>query len=92
MRRYQWHKNISIPLHAFALGVMAQRFDNKIYMINNPMHEMRNMLVKALPADAVWIGSDVFHQALEENPLESGTEIRIPSPCHCRWIFAGPRS
>lgn len=59
--KHQWHERISIPLHAFAAKVMLLRGPTKKFMINVPMFEMKNIMIRALPTESVWIGTKSFH-------------------------------
>lgn len=65
--QFAWHNRISTTLHQFAMKVISQRDPKKLYMITVPMPEMRNMLLKALPTEAIWLGSDIYHQKLQAN-------------------------
>ncbi|AWN81469.1 hypothetical protein [Candidatus Cardinium hertigii] len=75
----QPHKNISVSLHAFAARTILQLHADKIYMINAPALEMRDILIKALPDTAIAIGDNLLKEACEEE-LRNGklSQEKIP--------------
>lgn len=66
-RQFLWHGRISVWLHKFGLKVTSIKYPEKIYMITQPMSEMRYMLLKETPPEAIWLGSEYYHQLLQED-------------------------
>ncbi|MDF3034690.1 MAG: hypothetical protein K0R76_1644 [Alphaproteobacteria bacterium] len=61
------HSQLSLPLHAFAAQVMLNRNPKRLYMVNAPMIGMEKILEKALPANALHVGTIEDKEYLEQN-------------------------
>ncbi|WP_123662629.1 hypothetical protein [Candidatus Cardinium hertigii] len=63
------HKNISVAFHAFAARTMLKLHPEKVYMINTPAKEMREILIKALPAETISVEDTIYNTDLVEEHL-----------------------
>jgi len=76
------HRRISIALHSFVARVMTQRYDNKLYLVTNPLKKMRALILRALPLHT-YVGHVGYEQTSQvatvgETPivmLKNRTEI-----------------
>jgi hypothetical protein len=54
------HPDQSIHLHSFAAKIMKMRYPCKVYMLTTPLKVMREILVKKMPANSVFIGDNTY--------------------------------
>ncbi len=72
------HKGLSVQLHSFAAKVIKKRYPQKRYMITVPLKEMRNILLRSLPDNTIYIGDNIYKKELEEK-LEIEGEEKLES-------------
>ncbi len=60
------HPDQSIHLHSFAAKVMKMHDARKVYMLTAPTVAMREILIKKMPPDSVFVGDNLYKERLEE--------------------------
>lgn len=50
------HEGLAMNLHSFIAKAILVAYGNKEYMITKPVDSMRDIIIKNIPANAVWIG------------------------------------
>ncbi len=62
----------SMHLHSFAAKVMKMRDPKKVYMLTAPAVAMRNIFIKKMPENSVFVGDSIYEQqikAAEKDPM-----------------------
>jgi len=59
------HADQSVHLHSFAAKVMKARDPKKVYMLTAPAIAMRDILIKKMPANSVFVGDSLYQNKLE---------------------------
>jgi len=59
------HPYQSIDLHSFAAKVMKSQGPQKEYMLTAPATAMRNILIKRMPPDTVFVGDNLYAARIE---------------------------
>ena len=59
------HPYQSVDLHSFAAKVMKIRDPRKKYMLTAPAIAMRNILIKRMPPNSVFVGDDLYQKRIE---------------------------
>ena len=64
--RRRKHPYQSVHLHSFAAKVMKLKNPRRKYMLTAPNPVMRNILLKKMPKDSIFVGDNLYQKELEE--------------------------
>lgn len=59
-------RGLSMDLHSFAAKVMLLRNPERRYMVNAPVFGMEKILLEAVPANSVYVGTREMHQVMQD--------------------------